>query len=71
VKRPDGTWVTEATSVSNDNNYEIVSFVARHSGQYQIVIRKYSATESTNFLGTALVMIPAPYGADLPLIMNQ
>jgi hypothetical protein len=70
IKRPDGQWVTEAASTSYDNNYEIGEFVAFQPGQYQIVIRKFRADETSNYLGTALVMIPLPYKTYLPLIMK-
>lgn len=70
VKRPDGQWVTEAASTSYDNNYEIGEFVAFQPGQYQIVIRKFRGDETSNYLGTAVVMVPLPYKTYLPLIMK-
>jgi len=44
--------------------------VADQSGQYQIVIKKFRGDESSNYLGTALVMIPLPYKTYLPLIIK-
>jgi hypothetical protein len=53
------------TSLSWDNNYEIVDFVAPETGSYRIEIRKDpSTTESTNELGIAWVK-NATYLSDL------
>jgi len=69
IKRPDGQQV--AVSVSFDNNYEIVEFMADQSGQYQIVITKYRGDEPSNYMGTALVMIPQlTHKIYIPLIIR-
>lgn len=71
IKGPNGQYISSASSTSFDNNYEIVEFVAQQAGQYQIAIRKFRADESSNHLGTALVMIPLPHKAYLPLIRKN
>ncbi len=71
IKGPSGQYISSASSTSYDNNYEIVEFVAQQAGQYQIAIRKFRADESSNYLGTALVMIPLLRKAYLPLIMKN
>ncbi len=70
IKAPDGQWVSGASSLSFDNNYEMVQFLAPQSGQYIIGVHKYRADEDTNFLGVALVRIPLPYRVHLPAVMN-
>jgi subtilisin family serine protease len=44
-------------SLSHDNNYEMVEFVAPADGIYKIVIRKHRADEPSNYLGIALARI--------------
>jgi hypothetical protein len=61
---PTGAQVPGGYSVSYDNNYELVDFVATLSGEYKIGVYKRSATESANSLGIAWVK-DATYLPDL------
>jgi len=74
INDPDGQPVDQAASLSWDNNYEIGEFFARQTGQYTIRIYKSPVSgainESVNDLGTALVMIPMPNSAYLPLVIR-
>jgi len=71
IKDPDGNYVSGASSVSLDNNYEMVQFLAPQDGWHRIVVRKYRAGESSNYLGIALVRIPLPYRVYLPAVMKN
>lgn len=71
IKDPDGNYVSGASSVSFDNNYEMVQFLAPQDGWHRIVVRKSRAGESSNYLGIALVRIPLPYRVYLPAVMKN
>jgi len=55
VRAPNGTTVD--SSLSYDNNYEIVDFTAPETGQYTIRVKKFAAyhNETSNSLGIAFV----------------
>jgi len=46
-------------------------FLAPQDGWHRIVVRKYRAGESSNYLGIALVRIPLPYRVYLPVVMKN
>ncbi len=71
IKAPNGQWVSGATSLSYDNNYEMVQFLAPQTGEYIIAVRKHRADEDSNYLGIALVRIPLPYRVYLPGVMKN
>lgn len=71
IKDPDGDYVSGASSVSLDNNYEMVQFLAPKDGWHRIVVHKSGAAESSNYLGIALVRIPLPYRVYLPVVMKN
>lgn len=71
IKAPNGQWVSGATSLSYDNNYEMVQFLAPQTGEYTIAVRKHRADEDSNYLGIALVRIPLPYRVYLPGVMKN
>lgn len=71
IKAPNGQWVPGATSLSYDNNYEMVQFLAPQTGEYVIAVRKYRADEDSNYLGIALVRVPLPYRVYLPGVMKN
>ncbi|MDF1514653.1 MAG: S8 family serine peptidase, partial [Anaerolineae bacterium] len=71
IKAPNGQWVSSASSLSYDNNYEMVQFLAPQTGEYIIAVRKARANEDSNYLGIALVRIPLPYRVYLPGVMKN
>lgn len=71
IKAPNGQWMSGATSLSYDNNYEMVQFLAPQTGEYIIAVRKHRADEDSNYLGIALVRIPLPYRVYLPGVMKN
>jgi subtilisin family serine protease len=71
IRGPNGQYLPGVYSLSFDNNYEIVEFFALEPGQYQIVIHKSRADETSNYLGTAVLIIPTPYSIFLPVVMNN
>ncbi len=71
IRAPDGQYVSGASSLSFDNNYEMVQFSAPQTGQYRIVVHKPRADEYSNHLGIALVRIRLPYRSYLPLVMRN
>lgn len=71
IKKPNGQYLSGVYSLSYDNNYEIVEFFAPEPGQYQIVVHKSRADETSNYLGTAVLIIPTPYSIFLPVVMNN
>lgn len=71
IKAPNGQWVSGAASLSYDNNYEMVQFLAPQTGEYIIAVRKHRADEDSNYLGIALVRIPLPYRVYLPGVMKN
>jgi hypothetical protein len=66
IRAPNGQYV--AWSLSNDNNYEMVEFLASQTGQYTVVVRKYRVDEDSNYLGIALARI---YRVHLPIVMKN
>ncbi len=71
IKSPDGQYVAGVNSLSYDNNYEMVQFIAPQAGQYRIVISKSRADEYSNNLGIALVRVRLPYRNYLPLVVRN
>lgn len=71
IKGPNGQYLSGVNSLSFDNNYEIIQFFAYETGQYKVVVRKVRANETSNYLGTAVLMIPMPYSVYLPLVVNN
>jgi len=71
VRDPDGQYVLGASSLSFDNNYEMVQFSAPQTGQYRIVVHKNRADEYSNYLGIAFVRIHLPYRSYLLLVMRN
>lgn len=70
VYDPDWQRVGNGISASNDNNYELVDFVAAKTGQYAIgVYKKSGVTELNNHLGLAWVkVVPQVY---VPLLLSD
>lgn len=58
-------------SISTDNNYEMVEFVASSSGLYRIRVHKWPTTEPSNFIGIALVKTDLPYNVYLLAILKD
>lgn len=71
IRAPNGQYISGASSLSFDNNYEMVQFIAPQAGQYRIVVRKHRADEYSNYLGVALVRIRLPYRSYLPLVVRN
>jgi hypothetical protein len=70
IKDSSGNWINSAVSMSYDNNYEIVQFLAPVSGWYYIEVYKARANEDTNSLGIGVVMFP-PKSIYLPLAIQN
>jgi len=68
IKGPNGQYVPNVYSVSWDNNYEMVEFVAPQTGNYRIAVHKVRADEISNFLGIAFVRLPRVY---IPLVLKN
>ena len=68
IKGPNGQYVPNVYSVSWDNNYEMVEFVAPQTGNYRIAVHKVRADETYNFLGIAFVRLPRVY---IPLVLKN
>lgn len=68
VTDPNGNWVPGAESISYDNNYEMVQFLALAPGTYSINIKKDWADESANSVGTAVFVYPMPRRVFLPVL---
>jgi len=69
IQRPDGTYPD--ISISHDNNYEMVEFMAPQSGLYHIRVDKVQSNEDLNKMGIALAIFPAPYRVNLPLVVRD
>ncbi len=68
IKAPDGQSLPGVYSLSWDNNYEMVEFVAPRTGNYRIAVRKVRADESSNYLGIAFVRLHRAY---IPLVLKN
>lgn len=68
VTDPNGNWVPGAESISYDNNYEMVQFLALAPGTYSINIKKNWADESANSVGTAVFVYPMSQRVWLPVL---
>jgi hypothetical protein len=61
IKGPDNQYIPSVSSLSWDNNYEMVEFAATQSGVYKIAVRKVRADELVNYLGIAFVRLHRVY----------
>ncbi len=68
IKGPDAQYVPGVYSLSWDNNYEMIEFVASQTGNYRIAVRKVRADESSNYLGIAFVRLHRAY---IPLVLRN
>lgn len=68
VKYPDGQYVSGVNSLSFDNNYEMVEFIAPQTAVYKIAIRKVRADESSNSIGIAFVRLHRVY---IPVVLKN
>jgi len=68
IKDPNNQYVSNASSQSWDNNYEMVEFVAPQTGEYKIAVRKARADEPSNYLGIAFVRLHRVY---IPLVLKN
>lgn len=68
IKDPNNQYVPGVNSLSWDNNYEIVEFVAPQTGVYKIAVRKVRADEPSNYLGIALVRLHRVY---IPVVLRD
>jgi subtilisin family serine protease len=69
IKDPNGSQVT--SSLSADNNYELVQFFAPKTGYHTIVVHKTGAYENTNYVGIALVKNIPTQKVYLPIILKN
>lgn len=68
IKDPNNQYIPNMSSLSWDNNYEMVEFVAPQTGDYRIVVRKVRADEPSNYLGIAFVRLHRVY---IPLVLKN
>jgi hypothetical protein len=68
IKDPNNQYIPNVSSLSWDNNYEMVEFVAPQTGDYRIVVRKVRADEPSNYLGIAFVRL---YRVYIPLVLKN
>jgi len=68
IKDPNNQYISNVNSLSWDNNYEIVEFVASQTGEYKIAVRKVRADEPSNYLGIAFVRLHRVY---IPLVLRN
>lgn len=68
IKNPTNQYIPNVSSLSWDNNYEMVEFVATQTGEYKIVVRKARADEPSNYLGIAFVRLHRVY---IPLVLRN
>lgn len=68
IKDPNNQYIPNVSSLSWDNNYEMVEFVAPQTGEYKIVVRKARADEPSNYLGIAFVRLHRVY---IPLVLRN
>jgi subtilisin family serine protease len=71
IAGPDSQWIPGASSVSYDNNFEMVQFFAPVPGNYGINVYKSRADENVNYLGIAAAIIPMPRTIYLPIISRD
>jgi hypothetical protein len=57
-------------SISADNNYEMIEFIALRSGIYRLRVLKFSSVESSNFVGVAFVRTDS-HQVFLPAILKN
>lgn len=68
IKGPNNQYISNVNSLSWDNNYEMVEFVAPQTGEYKIAVRKVRADEPSNYLGIAFVRLHRVY---IPLVLKN
>lgn len=68
IKDPNNQYISNVSSLSWDNNYEMVEFVAPQTGEYKIAVRKVRADEPSNYLGIAFVRLHRVY---IPLVLKN
>jgi len=68
IKDPSNQYIADVNSLSWDNNYEMVEFVAPQTGEYKIAVRKVRADEPSNYLGIAFVRL---YRVYIPLALKN
>lgn len=68
IKGPNNQYISDVSSLSWDNNYEMVEFVAPQTGEYKITVRKVRADEPSNYLGIAFVRLHRVY---IPLVLKN
>ena len=68
IKSPNNQYISGVGSLSFDNNYEMVEFVAPQAGIYKIAVRKVRASEPSNWLGIALLRLHQVY---IPLVLKD
>ena len=61
IKDPNNQYIANVSSLSWDNNYEMVEFVASQTGEHKITVRKVRADEPSNYIGIALVRLHRVY----------
>ena len=68
IKDPNNQYMSGVNSLSWDNNFEIVEFVAPQSGVYKIAVRKVRADEPSNYLGIAFARLHRVY---IPIVLRN
>lgn len=68
IEDPSNQYIADVNSLSWDNNYEMVEFVASQTGEYKIAVRKVRADEPANYLGIAFARL---YRVYIPLALKN
>jgi len=68
IKDPNNQYISGVNSLSWDNNYEIVEFVAPQTGVYKIAVRKVRSDEPSNYVGIAFVRLHRVY---IPVVLRN
>jgi len=68
IKDPNNQYISNVSSLSWDNNYEMVEFVAPQTGEYKIAVRKVRADEPANYIGIAFVRL---YRVYIPVVLKN